>query len=85
MSIVFEMPDPVLHAIRLPEQEVPSRLRRELAVCLYAKQLLGFGKARELSGLTVWEFHELLASEQVPRNYDIEEFDKDLSTIKDLS
>lgn len=84
MSVVIEMPDPVMRAMRLPEREAPARLRRELAVCLYAKQLLDFGKARELAGLSVWEFHELLDSEHVPRNYDERELKQDLDTLASM-
>ena len=78
MSLVIEMPDPVLHAMRLPEQEVPARLKRELAVRLYAKGLLTFGKARQLAGMTVWEFQKLLGDEGVPRDYDQEDLADDL-------
>ncbi len=63
MSLMIEMPDPVVRAMRLPEREAPERMRRELALRLYAKQLLGFGKARELAGLGVWEFSQLLGAE----------------------
>ncbi len=84
MSIVIEMPEPIWQAIKLPEKEVPARLRRELAICLYAKQLLGFGKARELAGLSAWEFHDLLADEKVPHNYGADDAVQDLDTLAAL-
>ena len=84
MSVVIEMPEPVWQAIKLPEKEVPARLRRELAICLYAKQLLGFGKARELAGLSAWEFHALLADERVPHNYGVDDAAQDLDTLTAL-
>ncbi len=84
MSLVIEMPDPVMRAMRLPAPEAPARLVRELAIRLYAKQLLGFGKARELAGLTAWEFHELLASEGIPRSYDAEELADDMRTLEEV-
>lgn len=80
MSIAIEMPESICQAIKLPEKEVPARIRRELAVCLYTKQLLGLGKACELAGLSAWEFHDLLATDKVPRNFGVEDFQHDLES-----
>jgi predicted HTH domain antitoxin len=74
----------VREALRIPVAEQEARLRRELAIRLYEKGLLSFGKARELAGLSKWEFHELLATEEVPRHYDLEELEADLQTLEDL-
>lgn len=82
MSIVIEIPDRVMRAMRLPEPEAQARLMRELAVRLYSKQLLGFGKARELAGLTAWEFHDLLAAEGIARSYDLEDLSDDMETLQ---
>ncbi len=51
---------------------------------LYEKRFLGFGKARELAGMTKWEFQQLLGEEGVPRSYDIEELERDLKTLEEL-
>ena len=64
--------------------EHTARLKRELAIRLYAKGLLSFGKARQLAGLTRWEFHDVLGEEEIPRRYDVEELDEDLHTLEDL-
>nr|WP_231859802.1 UPF0175 family protein [Microcystis aeruginosa] len=37
----------------------------ELAIRLYQKQILSLGKARELTQLSKWDFHELLAQENI--------------------
>ena len=63
----------------------PRRLRQELAVRLYEKKILGFGKARQLAGMTKWEFGELLGQEEISRHYDEEEFNKDLATIEEIN
>ena len=84
MNLTIEMTEDVARAVRLPESEARERLPRELAVRLYEKRLLGFGKARALAGMTYWEFHDLLGKEGVPRNYDTEEFEKDLVTLQGL-
>jgi len=56
----LELPDDLVMSIKLPREEMPARLKRELALRLYEKGLLSFGKARELAGMTKWEFSKLL-------------------------
>ena len=80
----LEVPDDCYRAIKLPEQEVPARLRKELALRLYSKGLLTFGKARELAGVTRWEFHDLLGEGAIPRRYDMEELAEDLQTLEEI-
>ena len=83
-KVMVELPEKLVEALKLPSEEVPGRLKRELAVRLYEKRLLGFGKARELAGMTKWEFQQLLGEEGVPRSYDIEELERDLKTLEEL-
>jgi len=83
-KIGVELPEDLVEAIKLPLEEVPRRLRRELAVRLYEKRLLGFGKARQLAEMTMWEFQRLLGEEKIPRSYDVEELEKDLGTLEEL-
>lgn len=83
-KIGVELPEDLVEAIKLPPGEVPMRLRRELAVRLYEKRLLGFGKARQLAEMTKWEFQRLLGDEEIPRSYDVEELEQDLETLQEL-
>lgn len=83
-KVTIELSEDLMDAVRLPPQEVPARLRRELALRLYEKMLLTFGKARELAGMTRWAFHELLGEEGIPRRYDVQEFEEDLKTLRRL-
>ncbi|GAH82450.1 unnamed protein product, partial [marine sediment metagenome] len=71
-------------ALRVPPEEKLARLRQELAVRLYQKGLLPFGKARELAGMSKWEFHVLLGDEGIVRRYDVEELKEDLRTLEAL-
>lgn len=71
-------------AVRLPPEEVPTRLERELAIRLYDKDLLTFGQARRLAGMTRWDFRDLLAGEGILRRYDVEELEEDLRTLETL-
>ena len=61
--LMLEISNDVAESLQLPPSERLSRIQRELAVRLYQKGLLSFGKARELAHLTKWEFHALLGDE----------------------
>ncbi len=84
MQVCLELPEECLKAIRLPEEEIQDRLKKELALRLYSKNLLSFGKARQLAGITRWEFHDFLGKENVVRRYDVRELEEDLKTLEEL-
>ncbi len=83
-SVTLELPSDAVEALRLPPGEEQSRLKRELAIRLYEKSLLSFGKARELAGLTKWQFHELLGDEHIPRHFNADDLQDDLRTLEKL-
>lgn len=72
------IPEDVYDALELPEGERESAVRRELAVSLYARGALSFGKARALADLSKVEFHRLLGERQVARHYTSEELEEDV-------
>ena len=77
---VLEVPNDVLDSARLTIPE----LKIEMAVYLYSQGRLSIGKARELAGLTLWEFRQLLASRRISAHYDAEDLDQDIATLRDL-
>lgn len=79
MTIHLEIPDTVAEAMRLPGGELQQRLLIELAVSLYAQGILSFGKARQLCGLSKFEFGVLLGKRGVPRHYSQEDLKDDLT------
>lgn len=83
-GLVIEIPEDLIHSLKIPREEALLRLKRELAIRLYEKGLLSFGKARELSGMTRWEFHFYLGEEGITRRYDEEELEKDLATLEEI-
>jgi predicted HTH domain antitoxin len=83
-KLILEIPDEITEELRIPPDESLARLRSELAIRLYQKGILSFGKARELAQMTKWEFHSLLAQENIERNYDLEELETDLETLAKL-
>lgn len=78
--IILEIPRDVLDSARLTIPE----LKVELAVYLYAQGRLSIGKARELAGMTLWEFHQLLASRRISPHYDIADLDEDMATLREM-
>ena len=78
MGIQLHIPDSVAQALRLPEEQITKELLRELAVALYARGILSFGKARELAGMSKYEFSRLLGERNIPRHYGKEELEDDL-------
>ena len=63
-----------------------AELLKELALALYAQDLLSFGKARELANLDHWQFSQLLGDgrrpvfdhRNIPRHYSETELTEDL-------
>ena len=77
---VLEIPQDVLDSARL----TPSGLKVEMAIHLYAQRRLSIGKARELAGMALWEFRQLLATRRISPHYDLEDLDEDVSTLREL-
>ena len=76
---VVEVPQEILDSARL----TASELKVEMAVHLYAQGRLGIGKARELAGMTLWEFRQLLASRRIPPHYDEADLEEDAATLRE--
>ncbi len=79
-TIAIEIPREIIHATRM----TPEELRRELAIYLFQQGKLSFGKAREMAGMTVWVFQQLLGSRGIPIHYDLEDYEADRSTLKEI-
>ncbi len=77
-ALQLSIPDSVAQAIRLPEKYREQNLLIELAVALYAQEALSFGKARELAGMSTYEFSQLLGRREIPRHYGASELEDDL-------
>ncbi len=80
-NLTVEVPGEVMESLRVPSDEAPLRVKRELALRLYQKGLLPFGKARALAELSKWEFSELLATEGIARRYDEADLSVDEKTL----
>ncbi len=78
MTIQLKIPDSVTQAMRVPDAELQQRLLMELALALYARGILSFGKARELVGLGKYEFGLLLGQRAIVRHYTSDELKDDV-------
>jgi predicted HTH domain antitoxin len=77
---VLEVPQDILDSARL----TMSELQIEMAVYLYSQRRLSIGKARELAGLSLWEFRQLLASRHISPHYDETDLDQDVATLQEM-
>jgi len=75
----IEIDDDIYEALQIPEAERSQAMKQELAVSLYARGILSFGKARELAELSKRDFHDLLGKREIPRHYTETELDEDLA------
>lgn len=80
LTAQIDIPQDVLDSARLSVDE----LKRELAFTLYAQGRLSLGKARELSGMALWEFRQCLASRRIAPHYESTDLAEDLATLREL-
>jgi predicted HTH domain antitoxin len=78
MSIVIS--DEILQTTRMSKDE----LLQEIAIMLFQKEKLTLGQASRMAGISQLEFQHLLASRQIPLHYDVEDFESDLKTLRDM-
>jgi predicted HTH domain antitoxin len=76
----LEVSQDVLDSARL----TISELKAEIAIYLYAQGRLSIGKARELAGMSLWEFRQLLASRRISPHYDVVDLNEDVATLREL-
>jgi predicted HTH domain antitoxin len=74
----LDIPESIAATIKLPEREVEPRIRLELAIALYAQDMLSFSKAVELANTSRYEFGQLLTRREIPRHYTAEDLELDL-------
>ncbi len=79
-NLMLEIP----REIPLVTRMTAAELKQELAFALYAQGKISFGKARELAGLTVWQFQNQMAARGLPLHYDREEFAEDVATLREI-
>ena len=61
-----------------------SEMKQEIALLLFQKNKLTLGQASRLAETSQLQFQHLLASRNISVHYDVENFEADLATLKDL-
>jgi len=69
MALLLDIPESITSSLQIPEGQAEPRLRLELALALYAQDILSFGKAVELSGISRYQFGSILTQRAIPRHY----------------
>ncbi|MEM8962288.1 MAG: UPF0175 family protein [Acidobacteriota bacterium] len=80
-SARLDIPTDVLDSARMTIGDI----KIELAIHLYQQGRLSVGKARELAGLSLWQFRQLLGSRKIPPHFDVEDLEQDLETLRELA
>ncbi|MFZ0964550.1 MAG: UPF0175 family protein [Terriglobia bacterium] len=78
MTFRLDISESVAQSLRLPAPEVVPRLRTELAVALYARGILSFGKTSEFAEISRFAFADLVAQRDIPRHYTEDDLARDL-------
>ena len=76
---IIEIPQDVFDSAKLTKDQ----MRIELALSLYSQRRLSIGKARELAGLSLWEFRQYLGQRRIPAHYDIEDMKEDIQVLEE--
>ena len=77
MTVTF--PNEVLQQTHMTNEE----LAVEMAVHLFEIEKLTLGQASKMAGKNQWKFQQLLGNREIPLHYGIEEFEKDVKTLKE--
>ena len=77
MSVTFS--DEVLKQAHMTNEE----LAVEMAVHLFEIEKLTLGRASKMAGMSQWDFQHVLGSRNIPLHYGVEEFEKDMKTLKE--
>lgn len=74
--------------LTLPDEDIrttgmsESELKLELAVLLYAQRRVTMVSGSHIAGLSFVDFQREVANRGVTVNYDLEEFERDLETLR---
>ncbi len=74
------IPDDILSASEMSEAD----LKLEISIILYKREKISAGKACEWLGLNLIEFRRALGQRGLTINYNVEDFQSDLETLRSL-
>ena len=77
-------PGDLVRILKVKDEEVPKLVRLYLAIELYREGKVSLGKAAEIAGVSKWEMMEILASKNIPIQYDVKDLERDIKTLEEL-
>jgi len=83
-ALSIDIPEEIISTAKIPRKNWDKEIKKELALQLYREGILSFANARRLSGLSKIEFHLLLGEREIPRQYDIEDYEEDFENIEKI-
>ncbi len=80
-TMTLDIPESVLTAVKIPRNRLKNELKRELALQLYRESMISFANAHRMADMSKAAFHHLLGERQIPRQYDVDDYEKDIENI----
>ena len=84
MTVSFELPNDVEHQLAVSFGDLGQAAKQALLVGAYRRGSVSIGKLAETLGMGVIEAQQWLAGQDVPPNYDLEDFRVDCRSIEKL-
>jgi len=79
-TVTIEIADTIVERAGLSADQIVL----ELAIVLFQQGSVTLGQASEMAGLHQFWFQQELAKRKIPIHYGVEEFERDLETIKQI-
>jgi len=80
----IELPRDVLVLFKTRKEDLSYLVKKSFALEQYREGRLSLGKTAELLSMSTEELMGVLKDHKIPLNYDVEEFEKDIKTLRKL-
>jgi predicted HTH domain antitoxin len=80
-NISIKIPEEIMYSVKIPRKHWEIKLKQELALQLYREGLISYANAHRMAELSKIEFHYLLGDRSLPRQYDLEDYEKDIENL----
>ena len=78
--MTIEISDQILDKLSITREEV----KLEVAVALYAREILTLEQASKMAEVGQLKFQQILGERKIPMHYSKEDFEEDLKTLSQL-
>ncbi len=79
LETVVPLPREVISLFKIEEKEMPSFIRKTVAIELFRENQISLGKAAEIAGVSKEEMMGLLAVRKIPIHYTVQELREDIA------